>query len=86
LRLFVYIAKIVSVAPIKQAIGKSDVVELMVPVYRTEGVGKWPAGTTGTVVEGFGGSKVVEIPCHCGGIQDFLTVPIVQLKLITKRS
>jgi hypothetical protein len=71
---------------IEQAIGKSDIVELMEPVRRTEGVGKWPAGTTGTVVEDYGDRRVVEVPCHCGGIEDFLTVPIEQLKLITKRS
>jgi hypothetical protein len=71
---------------IEQAIGKSDIVELMEPVRRTEGVGKWPTGTTGTVVEDYGDRRVVEVPCHCGGIEDFLTVPIEQLKLITKRS
>jgi hypothetical protein len=73
-------------ATVEQAIGKSDVVELTEAVHRTEGVGKWPAGTTGTVVEDYGDRKVVEIPCHCGGIEDFLTVPIEQLKLIDKHS
>jgi hypothetical protein len=73
-------------AAVKQAIGKSDVVELMEAVHRTEGVGKWPAGTRGTVLEDFGDRRVIEIPCHCGGIEDFLTVPIEQLKLIRKHS
>ena len=53
-------------ATVEQAIGKSDIVELIEAVHWTEGVGKWPAGTTGTVVEDYGDRKPSRLGTSAG--------------------
>jgi hypothetical protein len=84
-------------AIVKQAICEHDVVALTEAVARDEaltqpsnndrGVGKWPAGTTGTVVSDYGNHKLVEISNDRGEALDFVTVPVEQLELIAaKRS
>jgi hypothetical protein len=68
---------------VTQAINESDYVALTDPVRKTEGSGKWPAGTTGTVVIDYGEVKLVEISSR-GLIQDVIEVPERQLELVTK--
>ena len=83
-------------ATVKHAIGEIDVVAFTQPVDKDEtltqpassqrGVGKWPAGTTGTVVSDYGDHKMVEISDDRGVALDFVTVPVEQLKLVEKHS
>ncbi|MGH2904528.1 MAG: hypothetical protein ACRDK7_13230 [Solirubrobacteraceae bacterium] len=82
---------------VKQAILENDVVALTQAVDKNErltqppgpdrGVGKWPAGTTGTVVSDLGDlHKMVEISDDEGVALDFITVPVEQLEPISKHS
>jgi hypothetical protein len=82
---------------VKQKIGEHDYVELTRAVDKDEaltqppgpnrGVGKWPAGTRGAVVIDLSEHhKLVEIADDEGVALDFLTVPVEQLRLITKHS
>ncbi|MFI5005663.1 MAG: hypothetical protein ACHQE6_11690 [Solirubrobacterales bacterium] len=83
-------------ATVKQAIHENDVVALTravdkdetltQPADRSRGVGKWPPGTVGAVVSDFGDHKMVEIANDRGVALDFVTVPVEQLKLVTKYS
>jgi hypothetical protein len=50
------------------------------------GIGKWPAGTEGTVVSDFGDHKMIEISDDRGVALDFLTVPVEDLELVIKYS
>jgi hypothetical protein len=65
-------------ATTKQAIGEIDVVELL------DQVGKWPAGTRGTVVDEHGEWKQLEIADHQGVMLDLISVAEPRLKLIAK--
>lgn len=69
-------------ATIKRTIGEIDVVELREPF------GKWPAGTTGTVVSDHGDVKLVEISEDQppGAMLDLIYVAEASLKLVTKYS
>ncbi len=81
---------------VKQAIGEIDVVAFTQPVDKDEtltqppssrrGVGKWPAGTEGTVVSDYGDHKEVEIVGDRGETLDLVTVPVEHLKLVEKHS
>ena len=44
-------------------------------------VGKWSAGTVGTVVGDFGGVVLVEIANERGEALDFVQVPVAQLEI-----
>ncbi len=65
---------------VKHAIGEIDVVELL------DSVGKWPAGTEGTVVSDHGDIKLVEISDDRGVMLDLISVPEPRLKLVIKYS
>ncbi len=67
-------------ATVKHAIGEHDVVE-----FRDE-VGKWAAGTKGTVVSDYGDVKLVEISDAQGVMLDLIQVPETGLRLVTKYS
>jgi hypothetical protein len=69
-----------AMATVKHAIGEIDVVELR------QAVGKWPAGTSGTVVSDHGGVKLIEISDEEGRMLDLISVPESQLKLTIKYS
>jgi hypothetical protein len=79
----------------KPAISEHDYVALIEAVDKDEaltqppgserGVGKWPAGTKGTVVSDFGDHKMVEISDDQGVALDFITVPVGQLELVVKQ-
>ncbi len=83
-------------ATVKHAIGEIDVVAFTQPVDKNEtltqppsihrGVGKWPAGTEGTVVSDYGDHKMVEISDDRGVALDFVTVPVEQLQLVEQHS
>jgi Domain of unknown function (DUF4926) len=73
-------------ATVKQAIGEIDVVAFTEPIAKFESTGTWPAGTKGTVVSDYGDHKMVEIVGEHGETLDMPTVPVEQLKLITKHS
>jgi hypothetical protein len=73
-------------ATVKQAIGEVDFVAFVQAVDRVEGVGQWPAGTTGTVVSDYGDHKMVEISNDRGETLDLPVVPVEQLKLVAKHS
>jgi Domain of unknown function (DUF4926) len=73
-------------ATVKQAIGEVDFVAFVQAVDKVEGVGQWPAGTTGTIVSDYGDHKMVEISNDRGETLDMPVVPIEQLELITKHS
>jgi Domain of unknown function (DUF4926) len=80
----------------KHTIGEHDIVALHRPVDKDEvltrdpgedrGIGQWPAGTEGTVVSDYGKDKLIEISNDLGVALDFLTVPVQQLRLVTKHS
>lgn len=65
-------------ATVKHAIGELDVVELR------DSVGRWPAGTRGTVVSDYGRVKQVEISESepPGAMLDLIQVPEPRLRLI----
>ena len=67
-------------ASAKQCIGEIDVVEF------AQVVGKWPAGTTGTVVIDFGDAKMIEISNDQGETLDLPVVSVDKLKLLVKYS
>ena len=69
-------------ATVEREIGEIDVVELR------EDIGKWPAGTEGTVVSDHGDVKLVEISEDepPGATLDLIYVPETQLKLVIKYS
>jgi hypothetical protein len=71
-------------ATVKQTIAEIDVVAFVEAVDKVEGIGKWPAGTTGTVVHDFGDFKMVEISNERGDTLDLPVVPIEKLKLVAK--
>lgn len=64
----------------KQAIEEIDVVELL------DGVGKWPAGTIGTVVHDLGQWKQIEISDDRGVMLDLVSAMEPQLRLVAKHS
>lgn len=55
--------------------------ELDVVAFR-ESVGKWPAGTSGTVIHAFEENGLVEIVDDDGGAADVLMVPFVRLNVV----
>lgn len=69
-------------ATVRRALGELDVVELLDPV------GRWPAGTRGTVVDQHGDVKQVEISESepPGAMLDLISVPKSRLKLIASHS
>ena len=71
-------------ATVKQVIGEIDVVAFVNAIDKEEGVGKWPAGTTGTVVHDFGDFKMVEISNERGEALDFPVVSVEKLELVAK--
>ena len=71
---------------VKQAIHEPDVVALTQAVDKVEGVGKWPAGTTGTVVSERGELKLIEISDDRGVMLDLISQTEDQLELVTKYS
>ena len=72
-------------ATVKQAIGEIDVVSFVDSIGKVDGAGKWPAGTTGTVVHDFGDHKMVEIVGELGETLDLPVVPVEKLELVAKR-
>jgi hypothetical protein len=72
-------------AAVQHAIKENDYVALTQIVAKTEGSGKWPAGTTGTVVIDYGEKKLIEIS-NRGLILDVIEVPEPALELATKHS
>ena len=60
-------------ATVKQAIREHDVVELL------DDIGKWPAGTVGTVLDERGESKLVEIADERGVTLDYVVVQVDRL-------
>jgi hypothetical protein len=70
---------------VKQAIHEHDVVALTQAVDRDEGVGKWAAGTTGTVVSERGEHKLIEISNDRGEALDFISQTEDELKLIAAK-
>lgn len=73
-------------ALVKQMIRENDVVELLDAIDKVEGAGKWPAGTTGTVVSDHGDVKLVEIAEERppGQMLDLISVGEARLKLVAK--
>jgi hypothetical protein len=67
-------------AVVKQAIKENDVVELL------DGVDRWPAGTSGTVVSERGEWKLIEISDERGIALDYISAPEPRLKLVAKHS
>lgn len=65
---------------VKHAIGEVDVVQLR------DAVGKWPAGTTGTVVSERGEDKLIEISDLQGVTLDLISVAEPGLELVAKHS
>ncbi len=73
-------------ATAEQTIGEVDVVAFVRPVDRVDGVGKWPTGTTGTVVSDYDDHKEIEISNDRGETLDYVIVPVEQLRLVAKHS
>ena len=67
-------------ATVKHAIGEIDFVELL------DAVGRWPAGTRGTVVDERGEWKQIEISDDQGQMLDLISVAEPRLRLIAKHS
>ncbi|HEY6730855.1 MAG TPA: hypothetical protein VI039_07515 [Solirubrobacterales bacterium] len=65
-------------ATVDQNIGEIDVVSFK------EQVGRWPAGTTGTVVMDFGNQKMVEVSNPLGEALDLPIVAATNLDLVEK--
>ena len=65
-------------ATINHAIRENDVVELRHPA------GRWPAGTSGTVVSERGDAMLVEISDEQGQMLDLVSQAESQLKLIAR--
>ncbi len=62
-------------APVKQKVGEIDFVAF------TQAVGRWPAGTRGTVVADFGDDKMIEISNDQGETLDLPVVSADKLKV-----
>lgn len=73
-------------ATVKQAIRENDVVALVEVIDKVEGVGRWPAGTTGTVVSERGEWKLIEISDECGVALDYVSVAEPRLELVARHS
>jgi Domain of unknown function (DUF4926) len=71
---------------VKQAIHENDVVALTKAIDKIQGVGQWPAGTTGTVVAEHSEHKMIEISNGRGETLDFISQTEDQLELIAKYS
>ncbi len=71
---------------VKHAIGEVDFVAFVEAINKVEGVGRWPAGTTGTVVHDFGDHKMVEISNDRGETLDLPVVAVEKLELVSKHS
>jgi hypothetical protein len=65
------------------AIAKRDIGEVDVVSF-TEAVGRWPAGTRGTVVCDYGDDKMVEISNDLGETLDLPMVAVEKLRLESK--
>ncbi len=65
-------------ATAKQAIREVDVVAFVQAVDKVNGDGRWPAGTTGTVVSDYGDHKEVEISNDRGVALDYVILPVEQ--------
>lgn len=65
-------------ATVKHAIRENDVVELLQPA------GRWPAGTSGTVVSEHGEDMLIEISDSQGQMLELISQSEPQLKLIAK--
>jgi hypothetical protein len=63
-----------------QHIGEVDVVAFKKPI------GKWPAGTTGTVIDVWGGRMTIDIANDQGETIDMPRVPPADLELVEKYS
>lgn len=74
----------VDVVAFTKAVDKDET--LTQPASSHMGVGKWPAGTEGTVVSDYGDHKEVEIVGEHGETLDLVTVPVEHLKLVEKHS
>lgn len=59
----------------KSAVLENDVVVLC------EAIGRWPAGTTGTVVSDYGDTKLLEISDAYGVTLDFIQAGVAQLSV-----
>jgi len=70
-------------ATTKQAtITENDVVRLTRDVGKDRGIGKWPAGTIGTVVSERGEHKLIEISDEEGVALDYVSIAEPQLELV----
>lgn len=67
-------------ATVKQGVGEIDVVSLV------EAVGRWPAGTEGTVVSDYGDRMMIEIANERGETLDLPVVAAENLRLVIKHS
>lgn len=67
-------------AIVRHAINENDFIGLR------EAVGRWPAGTTGTVVSDYGDVKLVEVSNERGEMLDLIQVPEPRLNLLPKHS
>jgi hypothetical protein len=67
-------------ASVKHAIHEHDFVALRQPA------GRWPAGTTGTVVSEHGEQKLIEVSDHQGVMLDLISQPESDLDLVSKHS
>jgi hypothetical protein len=63
-------------AAASRAIRARDMVRLITAV------GRWPAGTTGTVVSDYGDVKLVEIDHGAGAALTYVSAPEPRLKLV----
>ena len=70
---------------VEQAIHEHDIVAFTDTVDRVEGVGKWPAGTIGTVISDYGDHKMVDVANELGETLDMPVVAVEQLKLIAAK-
>ncbi len=73
-------------ATVKQAIGEVDVVAFVKPIDKVDGAGRWPTGTSGTVVSDYDDHKEVEISNDRGEALDYVIVPVEHLQLVEKHS
>jgi hypothetical protein len=63
----------------RRGIKEGHVVELISPV------GRWPAGTVGTVVSDYGDVKLVEVGDEADMALDYLSAPELRLKLLDEQ-
>jgi hypothetical protein len=69
-----------AMATVERAISEVDVVELL------ESVGRWPVGTSGTVVHDLGDWKQIEIADDRGVMLDLISALEPKLRLVAKHS